>query len=224
MLPVKSLLALTVVLTNRLMDDEGESWRIPINILNVISMIVAIRANLALYFEIRTHLDGMRPILKYISCRLVLSFAISQRFGLDASVRDTKDRFNILNLLLVFEMTGLAIAWFFIFSPHDPVFEHIRQGGVAPAVDSQTAEVSGAVSTQGSEPLVPLKPVGAAADTPGMAKGAEPLVPAPVGVKGGERPSSVALESTAQLEPRGDTNVAAATSSAAGAAVTASRV
>ena len=81
MLPVKGVLAVIVVLTNKLMSDGGESMRYPINIVNVISMIMAVRGNVALYFELRTgHLEGLRPILKYVSCRAVLSAAVSQRF------------------------------------------------------------------------------------------------------------------------------------------------
>ena len=44
------------------MDDGGEAARMPINVLNVVSMIVAIRANIALYFEIRDSLAGLSGI------------------------------------------------------------------------------------------------------------------------------------------------------------------
>jgi hypothetical protein len=104
MLPVKGMLAVLVVLTNRVMDDRGESMRIPINLANVVSMILAIRANVALYFELQPQLAGMRPLLKYMSCRMVLSACLSQRFWLDVTVVNPDDRFELLNFLLVIEM------------------------------------------------------------------------------------------------------------------------
>lgn len=127
MLPVKTILAVLVVATNRLMvsctpcivvrcvprlssltpwpqDDQGESWRIPINVANVVSMIMAIRANVALYFELKSQLAGMRPLLKYLSCRMVLSACLSQRFLLDVTIVDPDARFELLNLLIVVEM------------------------------------------------------------------------------------------------------------------------
>ena len=61
MIPVKFVLALVVVVTAHAMDDGGEAARMPINVLNVVSMIVAIRANIALYFEIRDSLAGLSP-------------------------------------------------------------------------------------------------------------------------------------------------------------------
>ena len=97
----------------------------PINILNVVSMIIAIRANVALYFEIRDSLQGLNPLLKYVSCRAVLSCALSQRFLLDATILDPVARFELLNVLLCVEMLVLSVAWWFIFSPSDPVFRHI---------------------------------------------------------------------------------------------------
>ncbi len=85
-------------------DDQGESWRIPINVANVVSMIMAIRANVALYFELKSQLAGMRPLLKYLSCRMVLSACLSQRFLLDVTIFDPDARFELLNLLIVIEM------------------------------------------------------------------------------------------------------------------------
>ena len=61
MIPVKFVLALVVVVTAHAMEDGGEAARMPINVLNVVSMIVAIRANIALYFEIRDSLTGLSP-------------------------------------------------------------------------------------------------------------------------------------------------------------------
>ena len=51
----------------------GESARPLINICNVASMIFAVRANVALYFEIRTRLAGMRPVrLSGVSAQFML--------------------------------------------------------------------------------------------------------------------------------------------------------
>ena len=67
-------------------------------------MIMAIRANVALYFELKSQLAGMRPLLKYLSCRLVLSACLSQRFLLEVTIFDPDARFELLNLLIVIEM------------------------------------------------------------------------------------------------------------------------
>ena len=67
-------------------------------------MILAIRANVALYFELKKQLAGMRPLLKYLSCRMVLSACLSQRFLLDVTIFDPDARFEVLNLLIVIEM------------------------------------------------------------------------------------------------------------------------
>jgi hypothetical protein len=67
-------------------------------------MIMAIRANVALYFELKSQLAGMRPLLKYLSCRMVLSACLSQRFLLDVTIVDPDARFELLNLLIVVEM------------------------------------------------------------------------------------------------------------------------
>lgn len=67
-------------------------------------MIMAIRANVALYFELKSQLAGMRPLLKYLSCRMVLSACLSQRFLLDVTIFDPDARFELLNLLIVVEM------------------------------------------------------------------------------------------------------------------------
>jgi hypothetical protein len=139
MLPVKFLLAMINVVAARSMDDGGEGVRFPINLLNVLSMIFAVRANVALYFELRDKIAGLRPVLKYISCRAVLSACLSQRFMLDVTIRDPTVRFELLNLLLCFEMPLLALVWFFVFSHNDPVFAHILRG-VEQSDDNRSSE------------------------------------------------------------------------------------
>ena len=74
-------------------------------------MIMAIRANVALYFELKSQLAGMRPLLKYLSCRMVLSACLSQRFLLDVSIFDPDARFEVLNLLIVVEMAVRSSYW-----------------------------------------------------------------------------------------------------------------
>ena len=143
MIPVKTALALTAVVTSHAMDDGGEAARMPINVLNVVSMIVAIRANIALYFELRDSLKGLSPVLKYMSCRAVLSCALSQRFLLDATILDPVTRFDLLNLLLCVEMPVLSVAWWFIFSPRDRVFKHITDSATAGAAGADTAAEAG---------------------------------------------------------------------------------
>eukprot|EP01048_Picozoa_sp_COSAG05_P019890 COSAG05_NODE_3236_length_2216_cov_259.874350_2_plen_392_part_00 len=153
MLPVKGVLAVLVVLTNHLMTDGGESMRYPINVVNIVSMIMAVRGNVALYFELRTgHLDGLRPILKYVSCRAVLSAAVSQRFLFDVTVLDPELRFDMLNLVLCAEMTGLAVIWFFVFSYKDRVFQHIVDAAISPPATAETAALD-----TGETAIVPVQ-------------------------------------------------------------------
>ena len=92
-------------------------------------------------------------LLKYASCRAVLSCALSQRFLLDATVLDPVARFELLNLLLCVEMLALSIAWWFIFSPSDSVFRHILDS--ASAAEPEGVGAEGIVLEERAAALLP---------------------------------------------------------------------
>jgi len=85
-------------------------------------MVVAIRANIAVYFELRPFLPNLCIVFKYMTCRMIISASISQRFFLDLFIEDRDFRFDLLNALVIAEMAGLSLLWLIIFSPCDNVF------------------------------------------------------------------------------------------------------
>lgn len=53
----------------------------------------------------------------------------------DVSIVDPVVRFDVLNLMLCFEMTVLALIWWKVFNPKDPVFQYIIDSA-EPAVEA----------------------------------------------------------------------------------------
>jgi len=146
MLPTKFCIAICAVIAHRISESEAESnrYRIAINAGNVISMIIAVRGNVAVFFELRSRLNGLRPMAKYATLRGCLSATLSQRFTLDAIVADQTRRFSLLNGLILIEMLVITLIWLSVFSPNDYVFrERGGAGAEAESSSSRTVGVAG---------------------------------------------------------------------------------
>jgi hypothetical protein len=61
-------------------------------------------------------------VFKYFTARGAATWTISQRFLLDVSIRDVDARFELLNCLIVVEMIGITIVWWWLFGYNDHAF------------------------------------------------------------------------------------------------------